>query len=109
MKFNVDNIPAVEIFEGYVGKMIHTQNMTMSFWEIKAGSKLPAHSHSNEQISYMQKGEMDFVLDGITHRLVAGDVLVIPPHAVHSALPITDCEMLDVFSPAREDYKIRTS
>jgi len=34
-----------------------------------------------------------------------GVVYVIPPQARHSGRGITDCRVLDVFSPARDDYR----
>jgi hypothetical protein len=32
-------------------------------------------------------------------------VLVIPPEARHSGHGVTACRVLDVFSPARDDYR----
>jgi hypothetical protein len=36
--------------------------------------------------------------------LMPGSVGIIPPNAVHSGRALTDCKILDVFSPVREDY-----
>ena len=108
MKKNLADIPSIEMFEGYVGKMIHTEKMSVLFWEIKAHSALPAHAHHNEQITIMQKGEMELTVDGVVHHLKAGDIVVIPPNVVHSAMPITDCTVLDLFCPVREDYRQRS-
>jgi quercetin dioxygenase-like cupin family protein len=36
--------------------------------------------------------------------LSAGSVFIIPSNTVHSGKSITDCEIVDVFNPVREDY-----
>jgi quercetin dioxygenase-like cupin family protein len=47
----------------------------------------------------------DLVVDGTAHRLVAGDIFPIPGNSIHSGEALTDCRILDVFSPVREDYR----
>ena len=37
--------------------------------------------------------------------LEPGTVKVIPSNTPHSAVALTDCKLIDVFSPVREDYK----
>jgi len=49
-------------------------------------------------------GDYEFVVDGVTQVLRPGSVSVIPPNAVHSGRALTDCRILDVFCPVREDY-----
>ena len=41
----------------------------------------------------------------VTRVLEPGTVAVIPPHVKHGGRAITDCSLLDVFHPEREDYK----
>jgi quercetin dioxygenase-like cupin family protein len=45
------------------------------------------------------------VVEGVEHIIEPGSVVVIPPHAKHYGTSITDCRLLDVFCPVREDYK----
>lgn len=84
------------MFPGYFGKFIHTGTSTIAFWEIKANSPIPEHSHIHEQIMH--------VLDG-TFELTAGAVITIPSNVKHGGRSITDCKVIDVFMPEREDYK----
>ncbi|MES2774368.1 MAG: cupin domain-containing protein [Bacteroidota bacterium] len=99
------NITPKEIVPGFTARFIHTQNNTISFWEVKAGSTLPMHSHMHEQSSFVLEGEFEMTIGGETKRLTTGLYAVIPPHTPHCGTAITDCKLLDVFSPVREDYK----
>ena len=89
---------------GFNGKFVHTDNMTLAYWDITAGAKLPEHSHHHEQVVNVLSGEFVLTLDGAPTHLKAGDVLVIPRNASHRGEAITDCQILDVFQPVREDY-----
>jgi quercetin dioxygenase-like cupin family protein len=45
------------------------------------------------------------VIDGKDCLLEPGMYHVIPSNVVHSAVTLTHCQLIDVFSPVREDYK----
>lgn len=94
-----------EVFPGFIGRFIHSDNMTFAYWEIKKGSALPEHSHLHEQVVNMLEGEFEILLDGTTNYLTAGMVLSIPSLTKHAGKAITECKILDVFYPVREDYK----
>jgi quercetin dioxygenase-like cupin family protein len=52
--------------------------------EVRAGAEPPPHVHANEEESfYVLEGELDFVVDGETLRLRAGDFAVLPRGRVH--------------------------
>lgn len=94
-----------EVMPGFAAKMIHTAQTTHAYWQITKGAALPEHAHVHEQVLNLLEGEFELVLAGVPHRLMAGDVLVIPSNVPHSGTAITDCRILDVFSPVREDYR----
>ena len=100
----LEAIPQIEILPGFKARMIHTDRTTTAFWEIEQGSVLPLHHHIHEQISIVTKGELELTVDGITHVLSPGQVLVIPSNVPHTGRALTDVEVTDVFSPVREDY-----
>ena len=105
MDIRLNELPSKEFFPGYHGKMIHTEQMTLAFWDVSAGAEVPEHSHHNEQVMQVLEGRFQFTLDGQTAEYQVGELVVIPAHAVHSGKALTDCRIMDVFSPAREDYK----
>jgi quercetin dioxygenase-like cupin family protein len=79
--------------------------MTFGYVEIRAGSNLPAHQHVHEQITYMIEGTLDMTIGGKYCPLTDGMYYIIPSNTPHSAIAKTDCKLIDVFCPVREDYK----
>ena len=94
-----------ELLPGFDGKFIHTENMSLGYWNIKAGSLLPEHAHVHEQVTHILEGQFEMTIDGKTELVEKGKVAVIPSGVKHSGRAITDCMALDVFQPVREDYK----
>ncbi|MGE0084205.1 MAG: cupin domain-containing protein [Desulfococcaceae bacterium] len=94
-----------EMLPGLRARFVHTGNMTFSYWNIDAGAVLPEHSHPHEQVANMLEGEFELTVNGESKRMLPGDVCVIPPNARHSGRAFTDCRVLDVFHPVREDYR----
>jgi quercetin dioxygenase-like cupin family protein len=101
----IDGVAAKEVLPGFEGRFIHSATMTMAYWKISKGASLPDHAHHHEQVVNMLEGEFELTLDGTPHHLKPGDVLVIPGNVPHRGRAITDCRILDVFHPAREDYR----
>ena len=104
MKY-IKDIPAREIVAGIVGHYAHGTDMSFGFVEITAGSNLPAHQHVHEQITYIIEGELDMIIGGEPVNLVAGMVHIIPSNTPHQAIAKTNCKLIDVFSPVRDDYR----
>jgi len=102
---NLYDIDQKELLPGFKVRFVHASKMTLAYWDIKAGAVLPEHSHHHEQVAaQVISGEFELTLNGETKVLKVGDIAVIPSNAVHSGKAITDCQLLDVFSPVREDY-----
>ena len=103
---DLDSVESKELLPGFTAKMIHSEKMTLAYWDIKAGSELPEHTHPHEQVAaQVISGEFELTLEGETKIMKAGDVAVIASNVPHSGRAITDCQLLDVFSPVREEYK----
>ena len=102
---NLKDLEQKEIVKGYKVKFVHSVTMTTAYWTVEAGSVLPEHSHMNEQVSTVTKGKFEFNLDGEIKILEPGDVVVIPSNVPHSGKAVTDCLIIDIFHPVREDYR----
>ncbi len=94
-----------EIVPGFHGKMVHTDGLTVAHFRIEAGSILPEHHHVHEQVTNVIEGELEMTINGVTQVCKAGMVATIPPNVPHSGKALTDCKVMDVFRPARADYR----
>lgn len=81
--------------------------MTLVYWSIAAGAAIPEHSHVHEQVTHVLEGSFELVVDGEARMLELGIIAVIPSNVKHYGHAVTDCLMLDVFSPVRQDYVAR--
>jgi quercetin dioxygenase-like cupin family protein len=102
----IKDLPSKEMFPGYTGRFIHTASMTFAYWDVKAGSTVPEHSHIHEQVAHVLEGKFVLTVDGQPLELNDGNAAVIPSNIKHSGIAVTDCKLLDVFCPVREDYRI---
>lgn len=105
MHLKLAEIEPKEIMPGYHGKLVHTETMTLAFWEVDQDAEVPEHSHMNEQVMHVIEGEFQFTLEGETKIYLPGDIVVIGAYKKHSGKALTPCKLLDVFSPPREEYK----
>ncbi|HET9057585.1 MAG TPA: cupin domain-containing protein [Chitinophagaceae bacterium] len=101
----VKTLPGKELCPGFVTRLVHGAQSTVSFVDITKGSKLPEHHHVHEQITYIVEGELEMVIGGEVCLLKKGMVHVIPSGVPHSATAHADCKVIDFFSPARDDYR----
>ena len=68
------------------------------------GNKVPFHSHPNEQAGYVVSGKILIQFANEDQILSTGDSYVIPENEEHSVEVIESGEVIDVFTPPREDY-----
>ncbi|HEY4325196.1 MAG TPA: cupin domain-containing protein [Mucilaginibacter sp.] len=101
-----DDIETKEIAPGFFSKLIHTKTNTINFIEVKTGCSVPRHQHFNEQCSFAIEGKFELTVNDIPQILEPGLFAIVPPNVWHSGIAITDCKLIDVFSPPREDYKL---
>jgi len=101
----LNDLPVREPVSGYRVRFLHTDNMTLAYWEIAGGSSMPEHAHPHEQVVNVVDGAFELTVSGETRTLSAGTVAVIAPDEPHSGRAVTDCRIIDAFHPVREDYR----
>jgi quercetin dioxygenase-like cupin family protein len=75
-----------------------------SEFRMKAGSKLPSHSHVHEQTGYLVEGNIRLTIGDEVFTVEPGDSWCIRSNVSHSAEILADSVAIEVFSPVREDY-----
>ena len=56
-------------------------------------------------MAHVIEGRFELTVGGETRVLDPGTVALIPGGVEHGGKAVTDCRLLDVFHPLREDYK----
>ncbi len=93
-----------QVTKGIRRKIITGTNVMAAQIDLCEGAVVPEHSHVSEQISYILRGQLRFIVDGKELLLRAGEVLVIPPNVPHEAVALEPTLSLDMFSPIRQDW-----
>ncbi|MDD5713101.1 MAG: cupin domain-containing protein [Smithellaceae bacterium] len=94
-----------EMVPGFWGRFVHTDNVTLVYWRVESGAALPEHAHRHEQITNLITGDFELTVAGQVIKMGKGEVVTIAPHVSHAGKAISDCYLIDVFYPAREDYR----
>jgi len=105
MFLEISDIDKREIIKGFSARFVHAKNFTIAYWDVVAGAELPEHSHHHEQTSQVLEGKFELSIAGKTKICEPGMIAVIPSHVIHKGKALTDCRILDIFSPVREDYQ----
>ena len=103
--FVVKDLEPKKLAEGIEIRVIAGEKMTMVFFDLAPGVEVPEHSHPHEQMGTVLKGKIEFVLGGEKKVAKEGDAYHVPSDMVHSGrCGESPSQILEVFSPPREDY-----
>jgi quercetin dioxygenase-like cupin family protein len=72
--------------------------------DFQAGAVGQMHQHYHSQVTYVASGEFQMTIDGEVRTLRAGDSFYVLPHLMHGCVCTKPGALIDVFSPAREDF-----
>jgi quercetin dioxygenase-like cupin family protein len=109
-----DAVPSQTLAPGVNRRFITAARMTLARFTLARGAVVPAHSHDNEQVSYVVTGLLRFAVTaageagapGVRETILvrAGEALQIPSWGEHGVEALEDTEVIDVFCPVRQDW-----
>lgn len=73
-------------------------------FSFKAGDQGALHSHPHVQSTYVQSGRFRFTIDAREFEVGPGDAFIIPSGATHGCLCLEGGELIDNFTPRRDDF-----
>jgi quercetin dioxygenase-like cupin family protein len=103
---NKDDVEPVKALEGIKRKtLMYNKDVMLCHFSLKKGSEIPLHHHVAHQIGYVLKGKLELITK--SNRFIAkkGDSYVFNSNEKHGAKILENSEVIEVFNPAREDYK----
>jgi len=106
-----DDLPREKVTEFLDRRLICGERMMLAHIYLKKGCIVPAHSHHNEQLTYILEGGLRFWIGEDESQVIdvmAGEVLHIPSMVQHKAEALEDTLDVDIFSPPRQDWLDKT-
>ena len=105
VKISSKNIKEIEPLKGIFRKtLVYDDNLMMIKFRLEKGSNLPIHSHPHQQMGYIVEGKLEFIADGNSEILIAGDSYMVKGNVEHGANVLENSIVIDIFSPKRDDY-----
>jgi unsaturated pyranuronate lyase len=99
------SIPTERIADGIERQMIWGELAMVCRLRFAPHVVTAVHSHPHEQITLVERGRVEFSIDGQRRIASAGDILVLPPHCMHGATMLDEeVVLVDIFAPVREDF-----
>jgi quercetin dioxygenase-like cupin family protein len=76
-------------------------------FSLKKGAQIPLHNHRATQSGYVLKGKTKFLGETpeAEFQVEAGEAYVFNPFVKHGGISLEDTEFVEVFVPARDEYK----
>ena len=85
--------------------LAHTDQLMLVRHYFENGWVGARHSHPHHQLVYVISGSIRVDIDGKVFDVHAGDSFVVDGDVEHQASALEPSEVLDVFTPVREDYR----
>ena len=91
--------------EAVRARKLEGERITLAVVELAPGAVVPEHRHPHEQLGVCLRGSVTFTIDDQTRVLGPGGTWRIRSERPHRVVAGPDgAELLDVFSPRREDW-----
>ena len=103
---DIAEVPPQLIWEGVLGRAVHSERVTLGLIELDADCVVPEHRHEHEQVGILVEGSMRFRIGAETRELRPGDTWRIPanePHEAHAGPE--GAVVVEVWAPVRSDWE----
>ena len=103
-----DEAEGTEMMPGVVRRTLaYNDDVMLCEFRLEKGAKIPLHNHPPSQIGYLMSGRVRFIganpEDGF--EATPGQAYVIDSDVQHGAEALESSVFVEVFSPAREEYR----
>lgn len=89
--------------------LVYNEQLMVMKVQFKKGAISALHQHPHTQISYVNTGKFNYHINGIDRILTAGDSCIVYPGYIHGCECLEEGELIDSFTPYREDFVETTS
>lgn len=76
-------LEADEPYAGIQRRSFSSQGATVTSYEFEPGARFPMHRHHQEQITIVDRGDVEFTVDGTPQALSDGDWSIVPGDVEH--------------------------
>ncbi|MDF2479193.1 MAG: diguanylate cyclase [Sphingobacterium sp.] len=84
--------------------LVYNDELMLMKVRFQKGAIGALHQHPHTQISYVNAGKFRYHIDGIDEILTVGDSCIIYPNLIHGCECLEEGELIDSFTPHREDF-----
>jgi len=82
----------------------YDEQIMMVVIHFEKGAVGSLHHHVHRQVSYVASGKFEVTINGEQQILQTGDCFFAAPDLVHGVTALEQGSLVDVFTPAREDF-----
>lgn len=104
---DVFNDTSYNLFPGVDAQIFSGEKLMIMHVVLAKDAIALAHAHPHEQLSLVLKGEAEFTIGDEKKLLKAGDAVSIPGNVEHSVVALVDTQVIDCFTPVRDDLIVR--
>lgn len=104
LRFDFNTILKHHLTDKIDMRFVTSSQFTVIQWGLMAGAKLPVHSHLNEQVIRVLKGNLEVHTGDDVYTIHEGEVIVFPPYVTHGFVALTDTIMYEQQTPIRQDF-----
>jgi quercetin dioxygenase-like cupin family protein len=103
MSGSFERMGADEPYPGVMRRSFSSERATVTAYTFQPGASFPRHRHPQEQVTFVQRGVVEFTVGDDVQRLAAGGWSVVPDDVEHELRAGPEgAEILAVSVPRRE-------